>query len=439
MTALPLPPGRAGLPFLGETLPFLSDGYGFVASHNAEHGAVFRMRLLGKDAAVISGPEASKLWIDGDAIQRGDAMPPHIVELFGGQSLPFLDGPTHVRRKEAVMEAFRPDAIASYLPAMQSTIERALGEYADTGAPVIACRDFKVLALELIGATMASVGRGERLTRIVDAFQVLTAGLTALPLSLPFTRYGKAVAAKDAILVELRAIVAEHRKSPNDDGLSRMLAWRGPDGHGLDNAAATLELHHFNLGGYGVFNMFIALMQRLTESPDVLEAATREVREHADGGAITHGQLARMTELGHLVKEVRRVTPMVPAFFGVAKRDLEIGGYRIPAGWTVLWSLWGTNQHAASFPEPARFDPARFARGADRGDEITYVPQGAGGDLKHRCAGADYTVVLMQTFATLLLRSYRFTPVDATPDRRWDLIPAEPKNGFPVRITRKSR
>lgn len=439
MPALPLPPGHSGLPFLGETLPFLSDGYGFITARNAEHGPVFRMRLLGQDAVVISGPDASRLWIDPDAILRSEGMPPHIVDLFGGKSLPFLDGATHERRKEAVMEAFRPAAIASYLPVIQTTIERALGEYADTGTPIVACEELKVLALELIGATMASLGRGERQTRIVEAFRKLTAGLTALPVSLPFTRYGRALAAKDTILAELRAVVADHRKSPNDDGLSRMLAWRAPDGHGLDNAAATLELHHFNLGGYGVFNMFIALLQRLSDNPDVLEAATREVREQADEGPVTHVQLAKMPALLNLVKEVRRVTPMVPAFFGVAKKDLELGGYRIPAGWRVLWSLWGTNLHAPSFADPERFDPSRFERGADRGDDVTYVPQGAGAELKHKCAGADYTVVLMQMFAVLLLRNYRFTIADTSTARRWDLIPAEPKNGFPVRINRKAR
>lgn len=436
VAGLPLPPGSAGLPFVGQTLPFLSNGYGFIASRIADHGPVFRMRLLGREAAVISGPDASRLWVDGDLVQRGDAMPPHIVKLFGGPSLPFLDGVVHERRKDAVMEAFRPRAVASYVGTIQSTIERALGDYASRGAPIVASRELKVLALELIGATMAGIGRGPQLTTIVENFEVLTAGLTALPIPLPWTRYARAERAKDAILRELRAIVEAHRASPSEDGLSRMLAWRDAQGRGIDDDGAVLELHHFNLGGYGVFNMFIALMERMTERPEVRAKVLAEVRANANEGAITPATLAKMPELLALVKEARRVTPMVPAFFGVAKRDLTLGGYRIPAGWLVLWSLWGSNMNADAFPDPTRFEPDRFHRGADRGDDLTYVPQGAGGDLKHKCAGADYTVVLMQIFAISLLRSFTWTVPAQAEGRRWDLIPAEPKSGFVVRIDR---
>src|SRR5262245_39382566 len=118
LSRLPLPPGRSGLPLLGETLPFLKDGFGFIASRVATHGPVFRTHSLGRKAVVIAGPEASGRFID-PVVQRAGSMPPHVQELFGGHSLPLLDGAQHLTRKAFVLEAFTREAMAFYLPVMQ--------------------------------------------------------------------------------------------------------------------------------------------------------------------------------------------------------------------------------------------------------------------------------------------------------------------------------
>jgi len=38
----PLPPGEAGLPLIGETLAFVSDGYRFIDQRLSRHGPVRR-------------------------------------------------------------------------------------------------------------------------------------------------------------------------------------------------------------------------------------------------------------------------------------------------------------------------------------------------------------------------------------------------------------
>lgn len=80
----PFPPGDTGSPLLGETLPFLKDGFGFVASRTARHGPIWKTRILGRPTAVLVGPDASGRFIDSE-VQRAGAMP-HVQELFGGAS-----------------------------------------------------------------------------------------------------------------------------------------------------------------------------------------------------------------------------------------------------------------------------------------------------------------------------------------------------------------
>src|SRR5881392_318025 len=124
---LPLPPGRSGLPLVGELPLMLRDAYGFVEERARRHGPVFRTRILGRPTAVITGPDASGKFIDEDDIQRGDAMPAHVEALFGGRGvLPLLDGEAHRARKRVIMAAFSREALASYLPGLQRLVTATL-------------------------------------------------------------------------------------------------------------------------------------------------------------------------------------------------------------------------------------------------------------------------------------------------------------------------
>ena len=99
MAGAPLPPGDMGLPVLGETLTALKNGFAFVEAGARRHGPIFKTNLFGRKTAVITGPEASALFIDSSRVERSGAMPPHIETLFAGRSLPLLDGEEHRRSK----------------------------------------------------------------------------------------------------------------------------------------------------------------------------------------------------------------------------------------------------------------------------------------------------------------------------------------------------
>src|SRR3954469_10676327 len=125
-----LPPGRMGLPFLGEVTDFLADGFDFVEARTRRLGPVFKTKILGRPTAVIVGPDAAGQFIDESKVQREGAMLPHVQTLFGGRSLPVLDGEEHRERKAFVMAAFTRDALAGYLPEMQGQVDAAIARWA---------------------------------------------------------------------------------------------------------------------------------------------------------------------------------------------------------------------------------------------------------------------------------------------------------------------
>src|SRR5712691_6184399 len=106
-----LPPGRDGMPLLGETLSFARNPFRFIEERLATHGRIFRSNVLGRKTVVIAGADAAGQFIDPSNVMREGSMPPHVQELFGGRSLPLLDGDVHRARKSLVMQAFTRAAL----------------------------------------------------------------------------------------------------------------------------------------------------------------------------------------------------------------------------------------------------------------------------------------------------------------------------------------
>jgi cytochrome P450 len=233
----------------------------------------------------------------------------------------------------------------------------------------------------------------------------------------------------------MEARIRERREDPTGDGLSRILAKAAPDGSRIDDHGAALELHHIFLAGYIVFAELAGMVMRLAAAPEVLEALRVEVEGQDDSLAA----LMAAGLLDRVVLETKRITPMLPIIFGKARQDIRFEQRRIPKGWLVCLGLTASHKLADVFADPERFDPDRFAPGrAEHEAPHAYAPQGPGPDNGHRCAGVDYSSLIMKAFAIELLRNYRFELPEQ--DLRYDLalIPPEPRSGLIVQLSREA-
>ena len=62
----PLPPGKMGLPVIGETISFLRDPL-FARKRQAQYGSLFKTKILGRPTAVFCGPEANEFLLSSHA------------------------------------------------------------------------------------------------------------------------------------------------------------------------------------------------------------------------------------------------------------------------------------------------------------------------------------------------------------------------------------
>jgi retinoid hydroxylase len=428
--SLPLPPGRSGLPFLGELPKILEDAYGFVEARTQQHGPIFRTSILGRPAAVITGPDASGKFIDEADIQRAGAMPAHVQTLFGGPGvLPLLDGPAHRTRKQLIMAAFTHEAIASYLPKLERLVAGAFGRW--SGAELKWVPELKRLAVEGICTTVVGLSDASTIAGVVDDYNRIIAGFSALPVPLPGSAYARAKVALRRVLGVFARAVEERRARPADDGLSRMLAARVGDA-ALDTDAAARELHHVVIAGLIVWAWLMTAARELAANAPVRERLQKEL--DAAPGPLTPARLAQLRYLLQVANEVRRVTPVVQVFFGLARRTFTFAGHEVPEGWMVLWGIRSSHIRPEVYPDP--FSPGRAEH---EKHPHAFVPNGAGDALQgHKCAGYELAPMLLEVFIVELLRHWTWSfpsDQDFTPDFRQ--VPPPPKDGLRVRLARR--
>jgi len=435
----PLPPGVPGLPLLGGTLGLLKNGFAFVEDGAKKHGPVFRTKLFGRPTVVVTGPDASGLFIDSGRVQRSGAMPPHIQTLMGGESLPLLDGDAHRDRKQLVMAAFTEDALASYLPVIQRLVAEAFDRWSGAGELRL-FDEFKRLTIETICLTVLGLTPGPVLDRVLADYPLVLGGLASLPIPLPGTTFTRAKAALGRILSEYETLIRERQVTPKDDGLSRILAARTSAGRAITMEEAKMELHHIVVAGFIEWAWFLTAILELSKHPDVHKRLSHEIQARAADGRPDRATLGHMHELQMTSMEIRRLSPVVHVFFGKARESFEFKGFTVPKDWMVLWGHRTTHLDSGVYSDPEAFDPRRFSpqRAEHRRHEHAFVPNGAGPVTGHKCAGYEFAPMLLQVFLVELCRSHEVAisrPQDLSFD--WSRIPPEPREGLRAVVTRR--
>jgi cytochrome P450 len=345
-----------------------------------------------------------------------------VQELFGGRSLPLLDGEIHAARKREVLQAFSREALGSYLPLIEKTTEEYFARWAKEGE-IGWIDELKKLSIEIICSAVIGMTSADEIEQLCRDYIILTDGFATLPINLPGTRYRKALRARDRILAVLGRAVRERRRAPSTDGLSRILA-----SGALTDEETTLETHHIVIAGFIVWAYLAAMVRQLTLHAEVRERLTNEVRSNASYSAMPY--------LLQVVNEVKRLCPMVAVIFGKAKAAVPVDGATVPAGWMLLFALIPSHGMHGVYTDPERFDPDRFSpeRAEDKRHEHAFIPQGAGPATGHRCPGLDLATLMMSVFAAVLLRGYTWELPSQNFDLDWSKTPPEMKDGLRARV-----
>jgi cytochrome P450 len=224
----------------------------------------------------------------------------------------------------------------------------------------------------------------------------------------------------------LYAEIADRRAAPDlagrTDVLSQLL--RIEDGaERLTDAELRDNLITLLLAGHETTATALAwACSELARNPDVQHAAQRA----ADAGNEDY--------LEAVAKEALRLHPVI---YEVARRvtvPVEVGGYRVPAGATVLPGIGLIQSDPQVYRTPARFDPNRFL--GEQPAANTWIPFGGG---VRRCLGAGFSLVEATVVLGELLRRFELAPVRSAAERpRARNITLAPNRGARIRLIPRS-
>ena len=198
---------------------------------------------------------------------------------------------------------------------------------------------------------------------------------------------------------------------PADDLLSMLMQARDEDtGEGMSDAQLRDEAMTIFLAGHETTAVALGWTWHLLAThPDVRQRLEDEVDAAVGQRRPVVADLQHLSYVEQVVKESLRVYPPAWAISRCAIKDDVIGGFRVPAGSTVLISPYVTHRHPEFWPDPERFDPDRFdpARSVKR-PPFAHFPFGGG---PRQCIGNSFAMMeLALVVATIAQRCRLDTP-----------------------------
>lgn len=432
-TPKPLPPGSLGLPWLGERPQLLDNEY--LQAQYRKYGPVFKTRLLGRNIAVFLGPEANRFILSGGAhyFEWRGGWPPTFKELLG-ESLFVQDGEEHRQKRRLLMPAFHRESLRHYLEAMEDIAVRYLDKWERLGQ-FAWLEENKQYTFEVASTLLTGSAPGADIERLSKLFVTLTRGFITIPIRAAWSPYGKALAARRALLDYIDKAIDNRRANPTQDALSLLVQTRDEDGNVLTNQELQAQTLLMLFAGHETSaSMLTSLAMILKQYPHVLEKARAEQRALNIVGRLTNDHLRHMPYLEQILKEVERMFPPVPAGFRKVIQTFEFNGYTIPEGWTALYMINAAHRNPDIYKDPDVFDPDRFSPERNESN-LPFSLVGFGGGARI-CIGYAFAQQEMKVLVSHLLRHYD-----------WEILPNQnlntiylptlfPKDGLKVRFWR---
>lgn len=430
---LPLPPGKFGLPLIGETISFLRDSE-FANKRQQQYGSIFKTHIFGQPTVMMMGADANRFLLTNDNQYFVNAWPKSTRILLGPASLATQTGGIHQKRRKLLYQAFQPRMLAGYVPKMAEITHSYLHKWQNMGAlkwyPELRKYTFDVACKLLVGTDAASDSEFGKL------FEEWCQGLFTIPINLPWTKFGRALRCRQQLLDKIEKIVLQRQQQPDsdEDALGLLLTAEDEDGNRLSLAELKDQVLLLLFAGHETLTSAIAsFCLQLTLHPEVLAKARAEQQQLTIAEPLTLEHLKQMEYLDLVLKEVLRTIPPVGGAFRRVIQSCEFNGYRIPESWSVIYQTRNTHQDSSVYTDPNKFDPERFApeRAEDKQKTFSYVPFGGG---MRECLGKEFAKLEMKLFAALLIREYDW---ELVPEQNLDLVMVptpHPRDGLQVKF-----
>ncbi|GJN03725.1 hypothetical protein PR202_ga21201 [Eleusine coracana subsp. coracana] len=258
----------------------------------------------------------------------------------------------------------------------------------------------------------------ERAGQEVDVGQAVYGGvLNILPLDLQGLRrraaavYGKVFRVLDDV-IDGRLAEYSSSKNKHSDFLDALLQLMSTGTIPREGVRAVM----FDIFVAGSDTMAITVvwaMAELLRNPGIMAKVRAELKDTLGcKETMEEPDVASLPYLQAVVKEALRLHPVAPILMPhqAVEDGIEIGGYVVPKGSTVIFNVWAIMRDAAAWERPDEFVPERWfldrvAEMEFRGKDFEFIPFGSGRRL---CPGLPMAERVVPFILASLLHAFEW-------------------------------
>jgi len=434
-------PALPGLPLLGNLLAFRRDRLA-VQDQAARLGPIARVSLGYIPVYVVTCADLAHAVLVDHAASFHKSAGMQFLRPVLGEGLLSAEGEPHKRHRKLLAPAFAPRRLASYGEVMVAETREQLARWSP-GERVDLAAQMMEMTLAIAGRTLFGVDvRGDAST-VAHALELAMRSMvegTSSPLQLPYEwplprhlRMRRAVKMLDDVVYRL---IAEGRKRGTDRGdvLSILLLARDDDGSALTDREVRDEVMTLLLAGHETTaNTLSWTWYELGRNPAALAQLEAELARVVGARPVTTADLPDLPWTAAVIDEAMRLHPPAYMLGREVVRDVEIGGFHLPASSVVDVYIRGIHRRADYFPAPLAFRPERMLPDARKArPRHHYLPFGAGPRV---CIGAHFALMEAQLALATMVQQARLRMLAHTGAVE-PLVTLRPRGGMPAIVQR---
>ncbi len=372
-------------------------------------GDIFQLPLPGFRSVVLVGPAAARFVLTAsqeDLLWRAEQDP---VTRLLRHGLLVTDGGEHDALRHIMTPTLHKRLFENYAQTITKNVDRVT-EHWEYGQRIHLLDEMRRIALLSLMGALYNENFAPHVRNlwaaIEHAIRYISPGPWLIWPAIPRLGYREAIQRLDTYLYEL---IARRRMEPNgsNDFVSLLIA------AGLSDELIRDQLLTMFIAGHDTSTALLAWsLALLTRHPEALAVAVAEVDAVIGPEMPSYGHVRQMNYLDCVIKEALRLYPPIHLGSRVAATDLSFGGFRIPSGTRVLYSIYLTHRHGHYWPNPDRFEPDRFSsEHAGERPAYVFVPFGGG---PRNCIGAAFAQLEAKLVLARLLQHFEFRSTPGT-------------------------
>jgi cytochrome P450 len=440
----PRPLGLRGLPTLWrnyiETIP-----------RPAYEEGMTRVRTRYSDVLLVCDPDViGEILVDkADAFGRDPATRRSFKPVVGENSIFVAEGAEWRWQRRAVAPIFRHETILSFVPVFAAMAERQVERWraAEPGRPVDAAAavtrtTFDIIVESMLGGS-ADLDPARYSRALTENFETIPWHLIytmfAVPEWVPFPNRSRAMQSRDFLHRDMRRLVEARRARPSlePDLLDLLLAARDSEtGRSMTDAEVVNNLLTFIAAGHETTAVALTwTLWLLAKDQASQQRVFDEVVAVAGGGAIAAAHIDRLIFSRQVISEAMRLFPPAPGIGRLPNAAMTVGGVAISARTRVHIPVFAMHRNVRLWDNPTAFDPDRFAADKVKArSRYAFLPFGGGPRV---CIGASFASIEAAVILAVLVRAFRFQPVEGHKPQPRARVTLRPAGGMPLMIVER--